>query len=134
MRSINSSQHAFSSSCANGFYAATFTDLHAPAVGGAPFISPDLMVATPVKSGYDFSMVMGSDAVPGTLGACNGVPAAQLVTTYVARGGPQSVGLTGQRYYWTSTLGTIYFDPTTAIPDTAGNTPPVVVPPAGPLQ
>ena len=65
MRAINSSQHAFSSSCANGFYAGDFTQLHAPTIGGAPFLSPDLMVAAPSKSGYDFSMVIGSDGAAG---------------------------------------------------------------------
>jgi prepilin-type N-terminal cleavage/methylation domain-containing protein len=134
MRSINSSQHAFSSSCANGFYAAAFTDLHAPAVGGSPFLSPDLLVAAPQKSGYDFAMVIGSDGIPGMWGACNGVPAAQLGSSYVVRATPISPGMSGQRYYWTSTLGTIYFDPTAAIAHTAGNTAPALMPPAGALQ
>ena len=43
LRAINSSQQAFSSSCANGFYAHDLTVLgDAPVGGGAPFISPDL--------------------------------------------------------------------------------------------
>ena len=45
MRAYNSSQQAFSSSCANGFYADSPLELNAPAAGGAPFVSPDLMVA-----------------------------------------------------------------------------------------
>ena len=134
MRALNSSQHAFSSSCANGYYASSFTDLHAPSVGGAPFISPDLMVAAPNKSGYDFTMVVGSDGIVGTVGACNGVTGPQLVSTYVARANPSAPGLSGTRYFWTSTLGAIYFDPTGGIAHTAGNTPPTLVPPAGPLQ
>jgi prepilin-type N-terminal cleavage/methylation domain-containing protein len=134
MRAINSSQHAFSSSCANGYYAASFLDLHAPTLGGAPFLSPDLMVATPQKSGYDFALVMASDAIAGTWDACNGVAGAQLASSYYATANPNQPGLSGQRYFWTSTLGTIYFDPTGAIAHTAGNTAPALAPPAGPLE
>ena len=47
LRAINSSQQAFSSSCANGFYAPTTAVLGtAPLTGGAPFISPDLGVGS----------------------------------------------------------------------------------------
>jgi type IV pilus assembly protein PilA len=134
MRSINSSQHAYSSSCANGYFAQAFTDLVAPAVGGAPFLSPDLMAAAPQKSGYDFTMVIASDGVPGTFDACNGVTGPQLVSSYVARANPLAPGMSGVRYFWTSTLGTIYFDPTGVINHTAGNTPPTLAPPAGPLE
>ena len=134
MRSINSSQHAFSSSCANGYYAVSFLDLHAPGVGGAPFLSPDLMVATPLKSGYDFEMVMGTDGVAAVWGACNGVAGPQLSSSYIARANPNQPGLSGQRHFWTSTLGTIYFDPAGAITHMLGNTPPTLVAPAGPLD
>ena len=134
MRAINSSQHAYSSSCANGFYAGAFTDLQAPTAGGAPFLSPDLLVAAPTKSGYDFTMVIGTDGAPGTLDACNGVTSAQLVSTYVARATPVSPGSSGVRFFWTSTLGTISFDPAAIIAHTLGHTPPTLTAPAGPLQ
>ena len=43
LRTINSSQQAFSSSCANGFYAADTTDLFTATTSVVtPFISPDL--------------------------------------------------------------------------------------------
>src|SRR6478735_8754598 len=42
LRAINSSQAAFSSSCANGFYANSLTDLYLAPPSGTPFISPDL--------------------------------------------------------------------------------------------
>jgi type IV pilus assembly protein PilA len=134
LRAINSSQHAFSSSCANGFYAGTLTELHAPALGGPAFLSPDLLVAAPSKSGYDFSMVIGSDGAAGIMAACNGVTAAQLASSYVARATPVAPGSSGVRFFWTSTLGTIYFDPAMTIAHTAGNTPPSLTAPAGPLQ
>jgi type IV pilus assembly protein PilA len=133
LRAIVSSQQAFSMSCANGFYASDFTQLHAPAGGGNPYLSPDLMAAAATtKSGYDFSMVIGSDGTPGTTDACNGETSAQLASSYVARANPVSPGVTGARFFWTSALGTIFFDPAMVIGHTAGNTPPPA--PAGPLR
>ncbi|MGH9387606.1 MAG: type IV pilin protein [Vicinamibacterales bacterium] len=133
MRAINSSQHAFSSSCANGFYASSLADLTAPS-GGTGFISPELMVATPAKSGYDFTMGPGSDGLAGFLDACNGVPGPQLISSYVATGNPQSFGTSGGRYFYTNTLATIFVDPASAIVHTQGNTSPTLTAPAGPLQ
>jgi prepilin-type N-terminal cleavage/methylation domain-containing protein len=134
MRTINSSQHAFSSSCANGYYASSLTDLHAPLAGGTAFISPDLLAATPTKSGYDFAMGPGSDGLAGFLAACNGVPATQLISSYVATAGPIAYGTSGSRYFFTNTLATIFVDPVTAIVHTEGNTQPTLTPPAGPLN
>lgn len=124
MRAINSSQQAFSSSCANGFYAAALTDLDAPAAGGAPFISPDLMLATTFsKSGYDIDMGAGT-VTPGvaTLDACNATPAADLASSYWASAAPTTPGSTGVRYFWTNTLGTIFVDSTAPIVSTDGST------------
>ena len=46
LRTVNSSQQAFSSSCANGFYAPDADALFLfPSSGGTPFISPDLGAA-----------------------------------------------------------------------------------------
>ena len=68
LRAIASSQQAYASTCANGFYATTLPDLAIPPVaGGAPFISPDLGVAASVvKSGYTVTMAAGSDGAAGT--------------------------------------------------------------------
>ena len=41
--------------------------------------------------------------------------AADLVSGYYANGDPVTAGSTGSRYFWTNTLGTIYFDTATAI-------------------
>jgi prepilin-type N-terminal cleavage/methylation domain-containing protein len=124
LRAINSSQQAYSSSCANGFYAAALTDLDAPASGGAPFISPDLMVATPLtKSGYDVDMAEGTvDPGDASLPACNEVAAADLASSYYASAEPTTPGSTGVRYFWTNTLGTIFTNSTTAIGSTDGTT------------
>jgi type IV pilus assembly protein PilA len=133
LRAINSSQQAFSSSCANGFYASGLIDLGtAPAAGGAPFISPDLGIAAAgaslEKSGYEIMMDAGSDGAAATLDACNAVAAANLISSYYATAGPVTANSTGVRFFWTNTLGTIYTD-TAAIADTVGN----AAPAAGPV-
>ena len=90
LRAITSSQQAYASTCANGFYAGDLTDLAVlPVGGGAPFISPDLGAAA---SG-------GEERLHGDPGAgrrrrgghgdgsdaCNTVPAARSPS---ARGTP----------------------------------------------
>src|SRR3982751_30194 len=52
LRARNSGQAAFSSSCANGGYAATLEDLFKAPAGGSGFISPDLSTNPSTKSGY----------------------------------------------------------------------------------
>lgn len=114
LRSINSSQHAYSSSCAHGAFATVLTDLAiSPSPNSPPFISTDLGVAAPsvIKSGYTIEMNGGSDGMPAAEDACNGVVAADLSSSYYAFGDPVSIGTTGTRYFWTNTLATIYFDP-----------------------
>jgi prepilin-type N-terminal cleavage/methylation domain-containing protein len=114
LRAINSSQQAYASGCGNGFYANDLDVLGEPPVaGGVPFISPDLGSGpSPVgKSGYDVSLAAGSGN--DTMGAavpCNPAGVAGLASEYVAFADPQSPGASGVRYFWTNTLGTVYFD------------------------
>lgn len=134
LRAIHSSQQAFSSTCANGFYAMQLADLAVPPVaGGAPFISPDLgagITGTPVvKSGYFIDMAEGTD-VAATLDSCsvdNGGPAAaDLRASYIASAIPVTANSTGTRFFFTNTLGTIYTDIVEIEPaaDNAGTVPP----------
>jgi type IV pilus assembly protein PilA len=112
LRTINSSQQAFSSSCANGFYATDTTDLFQYTSTTSPFISPDLgSSATSTKSGYTISMTGLAPASVATLPACNGVAAADLDGSYWANAVPTAYQSTGSRYFWTNTLGTIFVDP-----------------------
>jgi type IV pilus assembly protein PilA len=124
LRTVNSSQQAFSSGCANGWYAPTMPGLLAPPTGGgAPFISPDLgAAASVVKSGYTVTMAGGTPAAASaaTIVACNGVTAATLVSSFYATGIPTSFNGTGTRYFWTNTLGTIFQDVSGAIAVTTG--------------
>jgi type IV pilus assembly protein PilA len=112
LRAITSSQQAYASTCANGFYASALADLAAaPVGGGAPFISPDLGGVPPVqKSGYEIELVAGAPTAVATIDACNTVVAADLVSNWVATAEPLSAGATGTRFFWVGTLGTIYAD------------------------
>jgi len=121
LRAVTSSQQAFASTCANGFYAMELPTLAAPPpTGGAPFISPDLGVAVTVdKSGYTVTMAMGDDGVPWPFDACNNVLGADLTTTFYATAAPVGVGTSGTMYYWLGVSGTIFAD-SVPIVDTNG--------------
>jgi prepilin-type N-terminal cleavage/methylation domain-containing protein len=119
LRAISSSQQAYASACANGFYAQGLGQLSlAPAAGGAPFISPDLgldAMAAPVangasneKSGYEVTLDAGANANLNSRAACNTVAIGELVSEYIAWADPVTPGSSGSRYFWTNTLGTIY--------------------------
>jgi hypothetical protein len=128
LRAINSSQQAYASSCANGFYAPDLTVLgKAPTSGGAPFISPDLSAAASVdKSGYTTTMLPGTDSTTANATmpvTCSGDNANTTISTYYSRSNPVTPGGTGSRYFWSNTLGTIYFDLKAVIADTKGNAP-----------
>ena len=120
MRVISSSQRAYSSTCAQGGFAATLTQLGAPPIAGGPaFISPDLSVANTVdKSGYTITMAMGADGTPWPFDACNGVVGADLTTTFYATAAPVGPN-TGTSYYWLGVAGAIFQD-TVPIPETNG--------------
>lgn len=109
LRTINSSQVVFSSTCGQSAYAATLIVLGMPPSPGAPaFISPDLSVAETVsKSGYDVTMA-GTDVGAAAPPACNG---GKMVRGYYATNAPQSAGFTGSRFFWTNTSAGIYTQP-----------------------
>jgi type IV pilus assembly protein PilA len=110
MRVLNSSQTAYMSSCGNGYYASTLIILGDPAPTGAGFISPDLTGAITIdKGGYQLNMAEGSESVAATRDGCNpsGV-AADLYSSYYASNQPLVGGLSGTRWFWTNSLGTVY--------------------------
>ena len=130
LRSINSAQIAFSSSCGNNFYSKTLAALATPpAVGGQAFISPDLGVDPATKSGYTVTLLAGAGSQDATLAACNATAAAGMGSTYYAHAEPTSQGTTGVRSFATNTAGTIWQDTTGAIIAepfaTAGNVSPI---------
>ena len=113
LRSINSAQAAFSSSCAAGAYATDLADLVlAPTGSSQGFISPDLNVNGVAKSGY--LVTIAADMSPGVAAMaavvpCNGAAAA-LFSSFWAQANPVTPGGTGTRYFATDTRGTIFFD------------------------
>lgn len=112
MRAIHSSQHAYMSSCGNGFYASRLTILADPPPSGISFISPDLgMADTVIKSGYELTMEEGSEAKSATNDGCNSMgTAGNIFSSYWVSNQPVTGGSTGSRWFWTNSLGTIYFD------------------------
>jgi len=110
LRVINSSQHAYMTSCGNGFYASSLTILADPAPVGPGFISPDLGSAAIIdKSGYRLTMAQGSEADSAVEDGCNpsGV-AADLYSSYYASNAPIAPGQTGIRWFWTNSAGAIF--------------------------
>jgi prepilin-type N-terminal cleavage/methylation domain-containing protein len=116
LRSINSAQAAFSSSCGSGGYAILLQDLVLPPAGSTQgFISPDLNTNGVLKSGYLVSLAKdGSSGVAdlSTVAACNGATGT-LASSYFAKADPVSPGGTGTRYFATSTRGTIFYSTAT---------------------
>lgn len=129
LRAIISSQHAYMSSCGNGFFASKLTILADPVPAGAAFISPELGIAdTIVKSGYEITMQAGSESTSAPADGCNpaGV-AGELATSYWVSNGPITGGQTGSRWFWTNSLGTIYSDLADSFGgETVGNARPAV--------
>ena len=110
LRVINSSQHAYQSSCGNGFYASSLLILADPAPSGAGFISPDLgAAAVVVKSGYRVTMAEGSEATVALMDGCNPTgTAANLFSSYYASNTPITANQTGTRWFFTNTTGAIF--------------------------
>jgi prepilin-type N-terminal cleavage/methylation domain-containing protein len=121
LRAINSGQRTFSTSCGFGNFTTDLIDLGTPpASGGVAFISPDLgLTSVASKSGYRITMAGGDDGFVPTQGACNGVAAASLSTTFFATAEPETPGSTGAYFFWLGVAGTIFQD-TVTIPETMG--------------
>jgi type IV pilus assembly protein PilA len=106
MKVVNSSQVAYSASCGNNGYATGFVVLAAPVGGGPGFISPDLGVAAPQKSGYNFTLGAGVDpAAAAGPDDCNGTA---TQTAYYSTAIPQTFGTTGGRSFATNAMNTVW--------------------------
>jgi type IV pilus assembly protein PilA len=128
VRAVLSSQHAYMSSCGHGFYATSFTILADPPPSMAGFISPDLGYADIVnKSGYELTMDAGSDGSPAPTNGCNPLGlAGDLTSSFWIENQPHSTA-TGARWFYSNTLGAIYFDIADVFDgETAGVAPPSV--------
>jgi prepilin-type N-terminal cleavage/methylation domain-containing protein len=107
LRSINSAQSTYSSSCGANGYAGSLEDLFlSPVEGQQGFISPDLASNGVVKSGYEVNLEDDGDAIEGVT-TCNG--AENVYPSYFAHAEPVSVGTSGQRSFATDSRSTIFF-------------------------
>lgn len=113
LKVTTSSQVAYSASCGNGGYAATYVILGTPLVAGSEaFISADLGSAVaPQKSGYNFTMGAGAAAA-----GPNDCQARATNSGYLATAGPQTFGTTGTRAFAVNAGNTIWQSTTAAIP------------------
>lgn len=104
LRSVNSAEVSYWSSCGNGGFATAFAVLGTPGAGQA-YLSPDLTSAVnPIKHGYQYSLAPGAGAVPGPTD-CNGT-ATQMA--YYVTAVPTSFGTTGNRSFATNTAAGIW--------------------------
>jgi type II secretory pathway pseudopilin PulG len=121
LRTINSGQAAYSSSCAFGGYAVSLKDLVKPPAGSNQgFVSPDLYSDAVVKSGYVVSLA--KDAAPGvtdvgTAAATCNVSVGTPASSYVATADPVTTNATGTRHFATDSRGAILFSASAAIPN-----------------
>jgi prepilin-type N-terminal cleavage/methylation domain-containing protein len=106
LRVTTASQVAYSATCGNGAFAATYVVLGTPPGGtGQGFISMDLgTVAAPQKSGYNFTLGPGAGSVAGPVD-CDGTA---TITAYLATGVPQTFGTTGSRSFAVNANNTIW--------------------------
>ncbi len=102
MRSINSAQATFASSCGSGFYADSLERLVMTTGTMQPFIGPDLASNGVSKSTYEINLT-GEGQLPASPDSCNG---ATMNPTYFATAVPAD---TSMRYFATNTTGTIFF-------------------------
>lgn len=127
MRSINSAEATYASSCAKGGYAQALEDLSKPAVGGAQlFISPDIPADGTMKSGYVFNVDPDQSAatVLPAGDTCNAA-SNDAVSAYFAEAHPSGVDVAGQRSFALDARGILYFafDGHTITPGMAGAAP-----------
>jgi type IV pilus assembly protein PilA len=110
MRSINSGQATFASSCASGYFAGALTDLGSGTTATSKFLSADLTgSATATKSGYSVSMSGIGTAITSTT-PC--ITVSGIFPAFSAYAQPITVGSTGVRYFGTTEGGTVYQDMT----------------------
>ncbi|MBP6716150.1 MAG: prepilin-type N-terminal cleavage/methylation domain-containing protein [Acidobacteria bacterium] len=114
LKAVTSGQVAYSASCGNNGYAATYVVLGTPAPGTTQgFISADLgSVVAPQKSGYNFTLGAGAGSAAGP-NDCNGTA---TITAYLGTAVPQAFGTSGGRSFSVNAGNTIWQNNTAAAP------------------
>ena len=92
----------------NKGYAGTFPVLGAVCAGtgvAVPFISPEMAVAAPTKSGYNFTLAVSNAGVAHpNMDVCGGA----MVTAFQLHAVPMSLNSSGTRAFSANTAGAIY--------------------------
>lgn len=113
-RALHTAQLSYALSCGFGFYASNYMQLAAGPGNPVGFLSTDLTgSATPVKSGYNFTLLAGMGSAAGAAD-CNGSPG--TVSGWYATAFPVTAGTSGTRAFATNHGGAIWQD--------TGGTPP----------
>jgi prepilin-type N-terminal cleavage/methylation domain-containing protein len=109
LRSLNTAQASFASSCGGGNYAPSIVWLtKPPGNGNAAFIGPGLAADSVDKAGYRIRYTPGT-VVKTAPATCNGLGAGQTVQSYYLAADPLQVGSgLPTRYFGTSASGTIF--------------------------
>jgi type IV pilus assembly protein PilA len=101
IRTINSAQQTYSTTCGGGGFAGSLQDLATPPAESSPFITSDLgeagIAGTP-KSGYVFEVEARGTVVLPADATCNGATN-DTRTTYFATANPHEPGVSGARYF-----------------------------------
>ena len=108
LKHITVGQVQYSTTCGNGGYATSLPVLLAPPGGAGTegYISADLgQSATPIKSGYTFTLQAGANAGAGPTD-CNGTATS---TSFYATGTPMTFGSTGSRAFATNASNTVWY-------------------------
>jgi prepilin-type N-terminal cleavage/methylation domain-containing protein len=105
LRTINTAQFQYQSSCGSGLYASSLTVLGTkPAGETQAFLNADLGSAvSPTRSGYTFRLGMGSGGAAG-INDCNGTPTLSRYYAAAAPASPQS----GNRSFATNQTGALW--------------------------
>ncbi len=107
MRTINSAQFVYATTCGSGYFAPTLPALGMALPGATPFLSPDLTgAASVVKSQYTITMGSTGGPVASAPGTCNGLGPGAATSAYWATATP-TVGA-GTRAFGTNTGGVVW--------------------------
>jgi type IV pilus assembly protein PilA len=112
LRTINSAQATYASSCGGNGYAQWLEDLaRAPQSSSTGFISPDLATNGASKSGYFVALAPdpGATDLLAAGGACN-ANTRSTVSAYFSDAHPQAVGMSGRFAYASDKRGAIYWN------------------------
>lgn len=113
MRAIISAEVAYAAGCGNNGFADAL-----PTLGVAPpgstegYLSPDLAVAAPQKSGYTFALAAGLGAA-SNVSDCNGTA---TQSAFYASAVPGTFGVSGNRTFAANQVGTIWQGTTNVAP------------------